>query len=696
MTEYLVISLMLLLCFACRDEENDNAQSSTRWHEYTVAVVLPMEYDTHWKRVLEWASDNIQTAFRQKEEGIKLNFEWYDETSAKLAILSYELAERDDVIAVIGAQRSKNAESMLQALSKRNKPLFTLATSAELVRANTNSTLWAMTETDITQCEILLAKALYYGAKSVALLSPADDDYGKTFIDWFAFQAEELGMKVQNIYQYSDGTLESEAKRAATSDADFVICTPSDYNDVVSIAEFFGQSTQNNVPRLLYSDTAYEKHLLTSSAEQMEGIEGVTYGSNPESGFDVSYRTYFADDPIAGESQVYDAALLITYATWLQMHSPNLTLNEALRKIVDGKEQTGSNWLPEGITPVIESLANGGTPDVCGASGSLNFDARVYTNVLSTTYYHFRVSNGNYIILDYNSADDGKRTDDALAGWNRKIEQMQEFEENDSLPEYPALGNKWAVLIAGSENWEDYRHQADALAMYQLLKTNGYDDEHIILIMEDNISYNEQNNEPGVIRVKVDGRNLYNNVKVDYHLTQLNPTDIADILLGNMSERTPHVISPTPNDNVLLFWSGHGLYKKLCWGNTDEVMSSDQFSHIMRQMSDEGKFRKILCLIETCYSGSIMEECVGIPGLLSITSAGVQETSKADIYNNTLGIWMSNQFTITLFEALLENRSISIRDLYYKLFINTVGSHVTIYNHKNYGNIYISTMEEYL
>lgn len=40
--------------------------------------------------------------------------------------------------------------------------------------------------------------------------------------------------------------------------------------------------------------------------------------------------------------------------------------------------------------------------------------------------------------------------------------------------------------------------------------------------------------------------------------------------------------------------------------------------------------------------------------------------------------------------------AISMRDLYYRLSVNTVGSHVMIYNAGNYGNMYQETMAEYL
>ena len=37
-----------------------------------------------------------------------------------------------------------------------------------------------------------------------------------------------------------------------------------------------------------------------------------------------------------------------------------------------------------------------------------------------------------------------------------------------------------------------------------------------------------------------------------------------------------------------------------------------------------------------------------------------------------------------------------MRDLYYRLFINTVGSHVMVYNAENYGNLYLANMSEFI
>lgn len=100
--------------------------------------------------------------------------------------------------------------------------------------------------------------------------------------------------------------------------------------------------------------------------------------------------------------------------------------------------------------------------------------------------------------------------------------------------------------------------------------------------------------------------------------------------------------------------------------------------------------------VESCFSGGVIEECIGYPGMIFYTAANPDETSKADVFNTDLGVWMSNRFTSTLLESLTSKPEISMRDLYNRLFINTVGSHVMVYNAENYGNLYTSDMNEFI
>ena len=692
--------LCLIGLWSCSDDESSMSYGDKQWTEKTVAVVLPMEKGlaVHWERTLGMFATNFERAFKNHETGIRLKFEYYDEANADMQELARSLAFNDEVYAVIGGLYSSNAAILAAELTLVGKTFFTLATTEQLVRAYASTGyLWAMTETDITQCEVLLSKVINYGGKSVALLAKDNDNYGQTFIDWFAFQARELGLKNMGSYAYTPDNIADVSCQAMQSGAEYVICIPSEIEEMGPMLEAHKTQSLNgqSVPRMLFSDTAYGADVLKIHGDAAEGIEGVAFGADPESGFDVGYRTFFNATPTLGESQLHDAAMLIGYAAWHQQFNPELSLQKSLRAVVSGEDLNMGSWTGEDMGLVVDALAAGKSPYVRGASGHLRFDAKVFTNVLATTYYNFKVYNGQYIILDYNTSDGGNRTDATLAGWNWKASQMQNFNNSGEF-DYPVHTGNWALLVASSKEWANYRHQADVLAIYQQLKQAGYTDDRIILIAEDDIADNVSNPNKGVVQVTIGGNNVYEQVEIDYRMSELQAKDILAILSGEKSERLPIVIESTANDNVFVFWSGHGVPGALCWNDDAYGIMGDQLDETFHRMREKRSYRKLLMMVEACFSGGVMEQCRNIPGMLFVTAANGDETSKADVFNGEMKVWMSNRFTSTFIEQITENKNIALRDLYYRLFINTVGSHVMVYNAENYGNLYSADMSEFI
>lgn len=696
--------MLLVLCMSCSKEQGVLPEDTVKWETRKVAVVLPMQngLDIHWKRTLNQCADDLKQAFAIQQKGIALEYEWYDEDGEDLEQLADELSKRQEVVAVIGGYHSDNARTLASRFcrSQVKKTFFTLATTEELVRGFSSAgCLWAMTETDIAQCEVLLAKAYAYGAKSVGLIADGSSLYGKTFVDWFAFQAKEMGLDVKGIYDYAHSSIEEEAARAMASEADYLICAPNDVEGIRKIQEAMYKQAFIGVPppRCLYSDIAYGADVIKLLGAQANGLEGVYVGSDPESGFDIRYEVTYGEQTTNGEAQVYDAAMMVGYACYLQLLQEKLTTNDALRILVDGRGDQQHTWSTKGMSDFVTELTQGGQPDLRGVSGMLDFDKKVYTNVLSSVYHNYMVYDGRYIILDYNASNSSARTSETLAGWNWKNIHMQELGDSTLVgPIYPALHEKWALLVAGSSGWNNYRHQADVYYMYQLLRSYGYDDDHIVLIAEDDIAYNKNNPNPGVVSIHTGGTDVYEDLMIDYRPSELVPEDVKTILCGGESERLPHVISADEDDNVFLFWSGHGIPEHLMWLSDRKGFSRELAQETFASMHEKRCYRKLLCLIETCYSGSVFDAVEGLPGILAITAANANETSKADVYNCDLEVWMSNRFTLTFQDCIVKNPSITMRELYYRLFNNTVGSHVTVFNEENYGNMYTNTMREFL
>ena len=73
-------------------------------------------------------------------------------------------------------------------------------------------------------------------------------------------------------------------------------------------------------------------------------------------------------------------------------------------------------------------------------------------------------------------------------------------------------GRLWAVLVAGSRGWENYRHQADVCHAYQVLHSHGVPEDNIIVMMYDDIAYNQRNPYQGRIFNRPNGSDVYKGV----------------------------------------------------------------------------------------------------------------------------------------------------------------------------------------
>lgn len=95
-------------------------------------------------------------------------------------------------------------------------------------------------------------------------------------------------------YAYTSDNIADVSRQAMQSGAEYVICIPSEIEEMKPMLEAHKAQSLNgrSVPRMLFSDTAYGADVLKIHGDAAEGIEGVAFGADPESGFDVSYRTF--------------------------------------------------------------------------------------------------------------------------------------------------------------------------------------------------------------------------------------------------------------------------------------------------------------------------------------------------------------------------------------------------------------------
>ena len=628
--------------------------------------------------------------------------------------------------------------------------------------ANKEPFLWSLTETDITFCEVLMnmyasiVKALGYKLNTslpAALFAP-DDSYGHTFFNWGPFQAEEMGIPFSHNELYtSDVDLRKRMKAyydelnelptfGSFLTGNFcVIETTQQLLDMARLRiEWWGEDPDEPMPEeykdgnqqmfegwgrtwFAFSNLTQESldALNQQSLDVLQYYQGFSPYADPTTGFEISYEVKFGNKPTFAECKFYDALMLAGFAASYAEHTPKAeadpsiatlhsSLNDAIIAITTPQAQqlSGAAWSTTSMEIYLSALEQGRLMGFIGASGEIHFDSETYTAATHTSYVHWQIQDGKIHFRNYLSSDGSHRTGATMAAWNWLVKNAEEefaksAENKDVAIQYSPLTDKYAVLVQGSSGWNNYRHQTDVLSVYQMLKKNGYDDGHIILIIDKALASDAKNPEPGVVRSEDNGENLYNNVIVDYDNASLTLADINNILLGAKTDKTPVVLPKDAGQNVLLFWSGHGHNRasngadELVWrdAETGRGMTAELLRQTVGRMQAEGYYRKMLVITEPCFSEAVITSLVGIPGILAMSSAGTYEQSFADNWSSELGVWRCDRFSRNLVTHFTASPSTTYRDLYLYCAQHTLGSHVHIVNSAHFGNLYTTGPQEF-
>ena len=793
-TIFPLILFIPLVFTSCSTEDDEYVVKPGRhWVEHTVAVVAPLgdeATNVRLKRTAEWFLDNFRQAQMYDTLAITLKLEWYDEDSSDLKKLSGELAQRDDVMAIIGPFSNEGVADFAPACQKVQKTLITpTATSEELLRRYAVSSttgnkdvkpfLWALTENDVTFTETLMntyaAICQYYPeSKPYAALFAPNDIYGLTFYNWAPFFAQCYGIDLVLNRQYDNlDDLKSRFSpyvESITENRAATFCVVEYFDQLYRVAAMRRElifslyksilidpsDTEENaldprydrewqffeyINRTYFAFPAISEEGLDKLGERakkiLEGYQGFAPYADPSTGFEQSYKNRFNVLPTFAECKFYDALMISAFAACYVEHFPqdkndevapndntaNAFFNNAIATLTSVKQNdiqtlSGAAWAPASMEIYLAALERGTLLHFMGASGDIAFDTDTYTTSTETTYVHWQILNGKILHRGYFGGS-SERTDEVGAAWRYLYDQKSAEEDFKSLAAdnvsivYPDLTDQYAVLVQGSKGFYNYRHQADVLNMYQLLRKGGFDDDHIILILDGSLNNEKDNPEPGVVRASIDGPDLMGGTTpgsgmvkavVDYDAASLSPRDISDILLGRKSEHLPVVLTGDVETNVFFYWSGHGTsketkgYNEFDWrdnaygsGFTDNLMEET-----VKEMRRQDRFRKMFIVAEPCYSEAVLKPLVGVPGVLAMTGASAQEQSWADNWNNDYLFWMCDRFTKNFITCLTEDPDMNYHDIFLYCALHTLGSHAKLLNAENFDNLYISTPKEFL
>jgi ABC-type branched-subunit amino acid transport system substrate-binding protein len=659
-------------------------------HAFTpvrIGVLLPLTGDVEAKEPLEWAKENIN-----REGGIggrPVEFVYKDTGKGDYTRLAQELLDDSSVSIVIGPQASDEVFALAPAFAEREKVLISpYATSGDLSRAfGSTGYFWRTTQGDVAQIKVILSILRSRGVQRIGLLAE-NTTYGDTFYDWTGFFAIESGIDLVSIRRFDRGSpvLETETEHVLSADPEYIIavCRPADAAVIKRAIDRSGKTA-----RLFLTDSAASRPLVTGLGPAAEGIEGTTPAADPASGFVVAYQEKFGHAPEGYAATVYDAVLLAAYTAARQDTAFLESPADSLRRVVYGNG-TATGWDAQGIHDTIAAIRAGEQPDITGASGPLRYDREFGVDPLAASYSHWVVEDGDIrVVATVSSAKTGSAAPGGASVSRSHATSSFRSETGRAASAYTPAAERTdfrAVIVGPSRGWNNYRHQSDALAMYSLLRENGVSDDHIILMVYDDIPRLPQNPLRGDVHNVPKGKNLRPAATADYTGPDVSAVTLKNVLLGRAGGSTPVVLESTESTDVFVYIASHGEPGGIIFSDYRSPFTTADFAEVAGTMSREGRYRRIVYMVDTCFGESIALNA-SEKGLLYFTGAAASEPSLGAVYDPDISQWLSDEFTENVLRAVEADPDITIRELYVTTYDRVTGSHVRLLNAENFGTI---------
>ena len=261
--------------------------------------------------------------------------------------------------------------------------------------------------------------------------------------------------------------------------------------------------------------------------------------------------------------------------------------------------------------------------------------------------------------------------------------------------------SQWAVLVAGSNGYWNYRHQADLCHAYLLLVGQGIPQEHIIVLSANDVADNLINPFPGHL-YNSPGTNppdVFPGCRVDYNGTDTSPANFLAVLTGNSTGvsgvGTGKVLESGPDDTVFLYYVDHGAPGMIAFPY--DILFADTFQAALQDMYAKKMYGKMVIFLEACYGGSMFDGLLpDNMNIYAITSANDTESSwgifcPPDAVINGVDMYtcLGDMFSVHWMDTSVTNdlRTMTIGEMYTAAAALTNESHVM-----EYGDMSVKSM----
>jgi legumain len=200
-----------------------------------------------------------------------------------------------------------------------------------------------------------------------------------------------------------------------------------------------------------------------------------------------------------------------------------------------------------------------------------------------------------------------------------------------------AAAENYAVIVAGSRGYGNYRHHADVCHSYKIVTSHGIDPSRVVLIMYDDVAQSSENPFPGQLFNKptdagTPGVDVYAACKdhIDYKGEDATAANFLAVLKGDksaVSGGTGRVLESGADDKVFINFADHGGTGLIAMPAGPYLYAQDLID-TLKFMHDNQKFSELVFYMEACESGSMFDGLLKAEwNIFATTAANPDESS---------------------------------------------------------------------
>jgi len=660
-----------------------------------IGILLPLTGpdSVESQEVLDWAVKGLNSMGGIR--GVPVEIIYRDTHNQDIVVLAREFTDDPSIQIVIGPQKSSDLHILAPLFIESRKLLISpMATAGNILRAyGKTDFIWRTCQSDVAQVRSILYELSTRNVTRISLIY-AEDDYGQTFLEWTGFFCTELGIDLLNTVGYNRSS-EAEAimDEALAGEPEYILAAAY-ASEAVKFKKLL--DLKETEAKLFFTDAAETPFVIENLGAASLGIELLSPAADPGSGFEAGYFAEYGYYPWDYAASTHDAFLLAACTLARQESLRGLrhlfereTIEESFKKVISG---TGTKTKWNECSQAVNLILQGELPDVDGASGPLRFDKESGVDPAESFYSLNRIETREGVIdfrtvRRFSSSESegvGLLDENTSAVSTRASHKYSELNQTGAAFQAGEREYLQAVIISTSGGWNNYRHQSDALAVYNLLKKNGVADKDIILFSIDDVPWLEENPLQGDIHHEVKGLNIRDKAVIDYSGETVTLANLRNVLLGKQTEKTPEILESNERSNVLIYLVGHGMPRAVNFEYGDQLTSRG-LAQLVNEMYSMKKYRQMLIIAEACYGESLSMD-LNAPGVAFLTGASRIESSFGATYDKDIRQWLADDFTLHVLKAIAQP-SITLEDLYLTVYSRVTGSHVRLVNYANFGDL---------